>query len=204
MGLLRKIFGPSKKEIWTQIGDEIDGDYIEGGFWKNDSLRYRAGEWELVLDTFTVSDGKTSSTYTRLRAPFVNKDGLYFKIYREGFFSSIGKFFGMQDIAIGDPYFDDTFVIKGNDEEKIRLLLRDEELKDLFSDLPHANVEIRDDEGWFGANFPEGVDQLYYVVGGVVTEKARLKKLFELFSRLLERLVQIDSAYEDDPGVELK
>jgi len=31
-----------------------------------------------------------------------------------------------------------------------------------------------------------------------------LKALFELFTHLLTRLVQIDSAYEDDPNVEVK
>lgn len=30
------------------------------------------------------------------------------------------------------------------------------------------------------------------------------KALFELFTHLLTRLVQIDSAYKDDPNVELK
>ena len=33
------------------------------------------------------------TTYTRMRAPFINKDGLYFEISREGFFSTIGKLY---------------------------------------------------------------------------------------------------------------
>jgi len=86
MGLLRSVFGPSQNEIWGQIAADIGGDYIDKGFWSTNELRYRHGEWELLLDTYTVSNGKSSTTYTRLRAPFVNKDGLYFKIYREGRF----------------------------------------------------------------------------------------------------------------------
>ncbi|MEM7393036.1 MAG: DUF3137 domain-containing protein, partial [Verrucomicrobiota bacterium] len=61
----------------------------------------------------------------------------------------------------------------------------------------------RDDEGFFGANFPDGVDQLYFQCHGVMKNEARLKNLFNLFSRTLERLVQIDSAYENDPRVTL-
>ena len=127
MGILRSIFGPSKGEIWSQIAMDIGGhyDYEDGWFSGRDVVRYRAGEWEITLDTYSSGSGKGRVTYTRMRAPFVNKDGLYFKIYREGYFTSIGKFFGMQDIQIGDPYFDENFVIKGNNEEKIRLLLRD-------------------------------------------------------------------------------
>ena len=93
MGVLKSIFGPSKDEIWAQIARDLGGDLIDGGFWGKDVLVYKHGEWQILLDTYTVSDGHgRPTTYTRMRAPFVNKDGLYFKIYREGFFSSIVKF----------------------------------------------------------------------------------------------------------------
>ena len=29
----KSIFGPSKDEIWKQIATDIDGEFIEGGFW---------------------------------------------------------------------------------------------------------------------------------------------------------------------------
>jgi hypothetical protein len=208
MGLLRSMFGPSKDEIWSQIAADIGGEFIEGGFWGKDVLVYRHDEWQILLDTYTVttSTGKTTSstTYTRMRAPYVNKDGLYFKIYPEGFFSSIGKFFGMQDLEIGNPYFDDAFIIKGNNLEAIRRLLADDKIKALIQQQPRIHFEIRDDEGWFGSAFPEGVDELYFQCVGVIKETERLKSLFELFSLTLMRLVQIDSAYENDPNVTLK
>lgn len=62
---------------------------------------------------------------------------------------------------------------------------------------------IRDDEGWFGTAFPDGVDQLYFSSVGVIKDTEHLKGLFYLFSTLLERLVQIDSAYEHDPKITL-
>lgn len=203
MGILRAIFGPSKDEIWSQVAADIGGDYIDGGFWGKDSLVYTHGEWTLVLDTYTVRRNKSRDTYTRMRVPFVNKDGLYFKIYREGFFSSLGRFFGMQDIQIGDPAFDESFVIKGNSEDQISLFLNDDELKERFFNQPQCLLEIRDDEGWFGPDFPDGVDELYFSCYGVIRELETLKNLFELFSLSLERLVQIDSAYESDPMVQL-
>ena len=208
MGILRSFFGPSKNEIWSQIAGDIGGEFVEGGFWGKDVLVYKHGEWQILLDTYTVttSTGKTTSstTYTRMRAPYVNKDGLYFKIYREGFFSSVGKFFGMQDIEIGDPFFDDQFVIKGNNSGAIKRLLADSKVKELIKQQPRIHLEIRDDEGWFGTAFPEGVDELYFQCVGVIKETERLKSLFELFSLTLMRLVQIDSAYENDPNIPLK
>ena len=208
MSKRKSIFGPSKDEIWTQIAADIGGEFIEGGFWGKDVLIYKHGEWQILLDTYTVTTSTgtttTTTTYTRMRAPFVNKDGLYFKISRAGFFSSIGKFFGMQDIEIGDPFFDKEFVIKGNDPEKIKLLLADDRIKELCQLQPRIHLSIKDDEGWFGSDFPEGVDELFFQCVGVIKETALLKALFGLFCLVLERLVAIDSAYEDDPQVTLK
>lgn len=203
MGILRSIFGPSKDEIWGQLAKDIGGYYEDGGFFLKDVLRYRSGQWEITLDTYTESSGKYSTLYTRMRAPFVNKDGLYFKIYREGFLTTIGKALGLQDINIDDSYFDDSFIIQGNQPEKIKQLLADKNLKELIQKQPDICLEIKDNEGWFGAQFPRGVDELHFKCNGVLKNEAMLKDLFDLFCITLQRLVQIDSAYENDPNVRL-
>ena len=203
MGVLRTLFGPSQEEIWSQIAADIGGKFEEGGFLGRDAIRYRSGDWELLLDTYAVSTGKTTVVFTRMRAPFVNRDGLYFKIYREGLFSGAGRFFGMQDILVGDSFFDDQFVIKGNSEEKIRQLLADGPLKNHLQQQKDVLFEIKDDDGFFGERFPAGTDMLYFQCVGVLKEERRLRGLFDLFAHTLNRLVAIDSAYEDDPRVRL-
>lgn len=200
MGILRKLFGPSRDEIWSQIAYDLGAEYRDGGFWERNYISYLHGEWEIVLDTYTQSTGKSSVTYTRMRAPFVNRDGLYFKIYRAGFFSNMGKYFGMQDIEVGDEYFDKDFVIKGNDQFQIARLLAGDDIKALIERHPRIHFEIRDDEGIFTKNYPEGVDELYFQCVGVLKDENRIKDLFDLFAYTLERLVDIDSAYAHDPN----
>ncbi len=129
MGLLRNVFGPSKDEIWSELSGDINGEFTDGGFWGKNLIRKTVGEWEITLDTYTTRSQNSSTTYTRMRAPFINKDGFDFNIYREGFFSPLGRLLGMQDIEIGDKFFDDSFVIKSNSSEKVKLLLQDEKLK---------------------------------------------------------------------------
>ena len=203
MGLLGDIFGPSKAEIWAQVAADMGGHYEDGGIFGTDVLRYRVGGWEMTLDTHTVSSGKSSTTYTRLRAPFMNADGLQFTVYDESIFSPIGKLFGMQDIQLGDEAFDNRFVVQGNNEEKMRLLLKDPDLKRRMHSLSQMRILVKDDEGWFGATFPEGVDELYYECHGTETDPEVIKDMFDLFTLVLDRLVRIDSAYADDPRVEL-
>jgi hypothetical protein len=198
------LFGPSKDEIWSQIAADIGGEYVDGGFFGKDVLAYKHGEWQILLDTYTVSTGKSSTTYTRMRTPFENLDGLQFKIYREGFFSSIGKMFGAQDIEIGDRFFDDSFIIKGNRERKIKEFLLDAEVKSLIHAQPRIHLEIKDNEGWFGPAFPEGVDELCFHCVGVIKETHVLKSLFDLFTVALARMVEVGTASERGPNVTLK
>lgn len=195
MGILHTAFGPGKDEIWSKIAADIGGDYINGGFWGKDELRYQYLQWEILLDTYTVRSKNSSTTYTRMRAPFINKDGFYFKIYREGIFSSIGKLFGMQDIQICDPFFDEQYIIKSNSEDKVRRLFASEKLKQLINKQPQISLEIRDDEGWFGQHFPDGTDELYFSCVGIIKDTYVLKALFDTFALTLELLVDMDSAY---------
>ena len=132
----------------------MGGELIEGGFLRGSpALVYKHGERQIQLDTYTKDSGNSSTTYTRVRAPFINKDELYFKIYREEVFSDIGKFLGMQDIKIGDPFFDEQFIIKSNNRKKLKLFLADPKIKELIQSQPKIHLEIRDDERQFGADY---------------------------------------------------
>jgi hypothetical protein len=203
MGILREIFGPSKKEIWRSLSDQIGSEFKDGGFFSEDKVVARVKDWTLTLDTYTVSTGKTSITYTRMRAPYVNKDGFRFKIYRKGVFSEIGKMFGSQDVEIGFPEFDEDFIIKGNDEQKLRSLFANNKIRELIALQPDICLEVKDDEGWFATSFPEGVDELYFSVSGVIKDIELLKALFDLYGEVLNQMCLMGSAYEDDPHIEL-
>ena len=203
MGVLRQIFGPSKEEAWRQLATEIGGDFITGGFWRGNKVQVRVKEWVITLDTFTVSTGKNQTTYTRLRAPYVNPDNFRFTIYRKSVFTPLGKLLGMQDIEVGQAEFDEAFVVKGSDPQKLKRLFGHETIRQLIEVQPRIYLSVKDDEGWFSSDFPEGVDELYFQTVGVIKDVERLKKLFTLFALTLNHLCHIGSAYENDPEIRL-
>jgi hypothetical protein len=164
----------------------------------------QVGQWVVTLDTFVVSTGKSTITFTRMRAPFVNRDGFRFRIHRKGFFSGLGKALGMQDIESGhSAAFDDAFILQGNDESKVRRLLANPEIRHLLEAQPRVRFELKDDEGLFGPRFPEGVDELQFLALGFIKDVERLKALFDLFHEVLEELHRMGSAGEESPGVAL-
>jgi hypothetical protein len=201
MGILRSLFGPSKEEMWSQLSREIGAEYQPGGFFKEGKVVLTLREWQITLDTYTVSTGKSHVIYTRIRAPFVNPDGFRFNIYRKGIFSGIAKLFGTQDIEIGDSYFDDEFIIQSSSQDLVYRLLTSLEIRQLIQNQPDIHFEVKDDEGWFQQKFPEGVDELYFQTLGVITDVERLKALFNLFAAVLDQLCRLGSGYETNPGV---
>jgi hypothetical protein len=203
MSLLRSWFGSSREEIWEQLCARTGGHIVSGGFWKGDKVEIHHGQWTITLDLHSIQAGHTTLVYTRLRAPFVNRDGLQFTIYRKGAFTGVGKWFGMQDIEIGEPQFDEQFVIKGNHEQQVVALLANARIRELLAAQPDVFFTVKEDEGWFAAAFPEGVDELCFQVVGVIQDVERLKLLYDLFAETLDHLCRIGSAYENDPHVTL-
>src|SRR5262249_12014908 len=157
-------------------------------------VQAHVGPWTVTLDTHTDSSGESSTTYTRMRAPYVNPEGFRFTIYRKRFFSDLGKLLGMQDIEVGDPDFDEAFIIKGNDEERVCELFANAKIRQMIQDQLQIRLEVKDSEGWFGPKFPEDVDELHFQVVGVIKEVERLRALFDLFAAVLDQLCRIGSA----------
>ena len=203
MGTWRKMFGPSKQEIWKQLSTEVQGRFVEGGLWKGDKVQATHGEWTVTLDTFAVSTGKAVIVFTRMRAPYVNPDGFRFTVYPRGMFSELAKKLGMQDVEIGVPPFDTNFIVKGTDASKLRALFSDARLRELLSAEPELQLTVKDDEGWFGPKFGDQVDELYYAVPGILKDVEQLKRLYALFSETLDQLCRIGSAYREAPDVVL-
>ncbi len=204
MKLLHDLFGPSREEIWRQVAAAVGGRLIAGRFWTGGGkVEAVHGPWIVTLDTYTVSTGESSITYTRMRAPYLNPDGFRFTIYRRSSFSNFGKWLGMQDVTVGDPQFDEDFIIQGNDEARLRRLFADARLRQLISAQPTIRFCVKEDKTsfWGRRNFPPNVDELYFQVTGVIKDVARLKRLFDLFAETLDELCRMGAAYEKNPRV---
>jgi hypothetical protein len=196
-------FGPDKDEVWRQLSQEIGAEFVEGGAWKGNKVQAHVGTWTITLDTYTVNTQHSHITYTRMRAPYVNPDGFRFTIYRKGIFSDLGKLLGMQDIEVGDPEFDEAFIIKATDEFRVRDLFANPQIRQMIQAEPQIRLDVKDSEGWFGPRFPDDVDELHFQVVGVINDVERLKALFDLFAVLLDQLCRIGSAYKREPGITL-
>jgi hypothetical protein len=191
---MRQWFGPSRAEIWRQLSEAVSGTYVESGLLTSDKVEAAHKTWVITLDSYVLPAGKTYIPCTRIRAAFANPGGFRFTVYRKSMFSGVAKLFGMQDIEVGEEAFDRDFIVKGTDESRVRTLLSNPHLRQLIALQPEIHLSVKDDEGWFATRFPEGVDELYFSVAGIIKDLDRLKQLFDLFAELLDALVDLGAA----------
>ncbi|MCA9041408.1 MAG: hypothetical protein KDA65_13730 [Planctomycetaceae bacterium] len=201
------LLGPSKRDVWTSVAEEIGGGYAEGGFWKRDYLIKKHQAWQLVMDSYTVSSNSgsrhSSTRYTRLRLPFKNPAGFRFQVYTASIFAPLGELFGMQNIDIGDSKFDDQMVVKGYRTSDIQEQLNHDSIYDKFLKFHYIRLTVDEERGFFTSRFPEGVTQLKLTLRGILRDPERIKTLFLLATFLIERMVQLDLASPESPEIDL-
>jgi hypothetical protein len=194
------IFNEYRHEIWGGLRQCLDE---ERGSWTGRPLRVHHGPFVVVLDLHAEAAGYSSHVVTRLRAPYINRDGFRFRIRRRSWVQTLAKILGAQDIETGHEAFDREFTLQANSAEELRQLLTDDAIREQLAASSMSVVEVRDDEGIFGPGFPGAVDELYMAAEGRIVEPDRIEALYELFADILNRLCHIGSAYRDDPKLEL-
>lgn len=193
MSVLRKWFGPSSADIWRQLSEQMGATYTAGTFGGSQRVDATHDDWTISLDAYYNPGTKT--VFTRLSAPYINPDGFRFSIYRHGLFSDLGKRLGMQDIEVNFKEFDEQFIIKGNDESKVRALFADGKVRTQLLVQPAVFLSIEGANNWFSRSYPPNTDRLTFQVPGVIKDIVRLEQLFTLMSVTLDRLCEIGSAY---------
>jgi hypothetical protein len=117
------MFGKSKRRAaWGEVATALGGTHhLPSKWWRGDEAITATIDGVLVkLDTFTVTTGQSSQTYTRVAAKIALGPGVKSKCYREGFWSTLGKLVGLQDVKLGSPEFDPMYVVKAANVAVVR------------------------------------------------------------------------------------
>lgn len=197
-------FGPSRERVWEAMAGELGARFVDRTWLSGSYVVAQSGPWEVMLDSYTVSTGKSSVTYTRIRAPFVSREGFRFSIGRSSPLTPLAKLLGAQDIEVGYADFDQSHVIKSNDPETVRRLFANPVIRDLLLAEKYATLRISDDGGWGGGKYPPDVDLLTLQVTGNILDLDHLHRLYRLTAEVLETLLSIRAVEEEQPTFRLE
>lgn len=196
------LFRRHSEEIRRELKSHINAEGTPDE-WDGQPIRVSHGPFTLVLDVHSHLGGYATELVTRLRACYINQDGFRFRVYRHSLAAHLATILGAQDVHVGDKAFDHEFIVKANNEEKVRRLFDRADLRAAMIASRAHMVEVKADEGVFGPEFPEGVDELLLEAPNRVTSLAEIDALYGIFAEILNRLCHLGSAYEDDPQLQL-
>jgi hypothetical protein len=133
----------SVQDAWEQAAASLGLRATRGNFVTRPRMEGSIGPYRVEIDTYTERSGDSSNVYTRYRV-WYDSLGLGLRLTPQHALHRIARFFGAQDVEVGDEEFDDAFVIKADDPTAVALFLTPSRrlgLLRLFSTYRRASVE---------------------------------------------------------------
>lgn len=183
------------KEFWERFASLSEGEVFEGKAWYHDGVVVNYQDFKIIFDYFDVWSGKISKPVTRCFVEFKSIDGFRFKISNEGLASKISKFFGSQDVEINQSDFDEKFVVKANNEFKIKRILANRNIRNYLNQIDKVNLELSDDNGVWDGKLEKGKLQLSCFFYGNTKDENQLMNVLKLFKEIINDLKEIGSIY---------
>jgi hypothetical protein len=164
-----------RDDAWRQLASELGASFVKGSFRRSSMLMIPYKDWTVTLDTYSVPSGDSSTSYTRVSAPLQDMQGFWFALTKKGLVSKLDKALGTKEYPTGDAEFDKAFVIRGNDESKIKALFAHQSIRQLFQTERSLTAAIKK-------------NVLSIEVTGSVKDPERLKTLFAMIKETLVQL----------------
>ena len=195
------ILGKTKNEAWGEFAESMGAEFIKASALKNPkvSLTYRF--WEILLDTYTVSTGNGSVTYTRARAVFVRDAEFDFKISKSGVFTRMAKALGRAYAYTGDAEFDGVFAIRSSNEALVQKIFEKGGLKQMLFELKPVGFSVKKAKGRKETKQIENERELLYNVAGVIKDTERLTLIFGIMINLLDAFEENGIAKSEAPRI---
>ena len=184
--------------IWEAFAEKIGGEYIPRKHWNSDRTLFHYKNFKIYFDYFTYyTSGKASlsKTFTRVVIPYKSNDDFQFNIYEDELIFKIAKIFGFQDVKIGNEEFDKKYIIKTNNEQKLKNIFNSTTLHKKIENFENASLLISKKYGVWEEELPENEYELSFVLNYHVKDLETLTKSKDFITEFFDRfqdLVRIE------------
>ena len=186
-----------RREAFQATASELDAMFVAGKRSSGDQVHLEHGPWKVILDTYVVSTGQTTVTYTRARALYVVKNDFTLRISRRNIFTRIAELFGFYGLLVGDRELERKYKIKSSNDRGARSLMGDRRLRELILVQPSLRLEIRRLSWGRRRKMGNGVRVVVVQTTGAISEPDRLANYIRLVAATLDQLARIGASYHE-------
>ncbi|MFL9481455.1 hypothetical protein ACI6Q2_01675 [Chitinophagaceae bacterium LWZ2-11] len=175
------ISGKNSIELW----DVINKDFASIERLNDYYVLLEQGSIKTTLRIEAGLGGNEEGGYelTTFSTPLYRVSDFRFSIHPQDIFNKIGKIFGLEDIVIGYPAFDDAVIVKANDEQLVKKIFASESVRSVLQPLSGFKFGIVEQDKKEG----EG-DKLELIIEDAITDAGLLHRLYDAFITVLTTL----------------
>ena len=174
--------------LLTHIATLTGGSLTEGKAWHSDKVDLPYQGSKITADYYTLWSGKYSQIFTRIVSEVKAVENFALSICSQNLFSKIEKLFGGQDVETGKSDFDKAFMIKSNNEFKVKTLLQNANLQKMLLKQKNLNLDLSKSNGIWISKLNTGISELSIYVEEEIKEVDKLKDLLDLFQLIMSEL----------------
>ena len=186
-----------RREAFQAAASELDATFVEGKRSSGDQIHLEHGPWKVILDTYVVSTGQTTITYTRAQAQYVAKEDFTLRVTRRTIFTRIAEFFGFYGLLVGDKEFEGTYKVESSNAPRGRSFMMDRRVRELIMAQPSLRLDIRRLSWGKRRKKGDGVRTVTVQTTGVIKDPERLATYVRLVAATLDQLVGIGAAHNE-------
>ena len=183
-----------RRTAWREVAARLGGRLEEGKRPSKDRAYFEHGPWWSRLDTYTVSDGTASVTYTRVRGYVRGHRELSVRVRSRGLFDRL-----LSGLGFGSPLpvareLLESYVVKGKPAPRVPSLFAGSELVEALLAVPRVQLEVKRASRRSRKRYGEDTGVVVCQSYGVVTDVARLAGMVEVMRLTLEALRRVGEA----------
>ena len=177
---LRHFSGATETEIWQQVAADMHQ--------QTEILEYSAQlnqqnhqvYFDIDIDLGGGFEGGFETT--TFMAPVENHD-LKFHLHPQNWLNEIGKILGMEDVELGYPEFDKTFIIKASNPEKLKAIFADESIRQTLLKYPNCELKLSHESDEPGAR-----NLLTFSLDLALISPEHLREIYHVMLQILDQL----------------
>ncbi len=174
-----------REAIYRAISRELKGRLSVGNRFEDSVVSFGIHGKQATLDLPNPSSDDARAIRTRVVVNLKGCSPGILKIYPEGFATGISKFFGAQDIRIGERTFDAIYVIKAKPESLAHSLFREDRKRRVIQ-------TVRAVGSWLNPRIDLSLERLCVQVKECLTSLESLRRLAQTAKDLTEFLLDIE------------
>ncbi len=167
-----------KKDFWKETAVRFNGEFIV--------KRTIAGDLEKLIlklprEKYIIEFSESDTHPLKITTELEAKRDFEFIVSYEDTLEKLLKFFGKQDIQVGDKDFDSKYLIQGKDINIVKQILSNDEVKTIL---------LKNNVFSFGCNYNKKNKtlQLSSLVSRTVNTKEGLSELYKLFCLSIDKM----------------